>query len=753
MIHHERVTPPSHIYPADEWNMIEKQYTPQFLEMTETIFSTGNGYLGMRGCFEDGVPVMQDGTFINGYYESWPIVYGEEAFGFATTGQTIVNVTDSRIIKLYVDDEAFYLPRAILLNYDRRLNMKEGTLDREILWETPAGKQVSIRSRRLVSFEHRHLAAISYEVTVLNANAPVVISSELITHQFGTSGGEDSDDPRKAKGFQHRVLNPRLNYAMDRRVVLCHETQNSKLTLVCGIEHEMKTECPQSYKSQFSDYSGQTVFSIDAQQGKPIELTKYMAYITSGTASPQEVCNRAERTLDRAKEYGFQKVLDGQKQYMDDFWQRSDIQIVGSEYARKTTTEIQQAVHFNLFHIIQAAGRAEGTGVAAKGLTGQAYEGQYFWDMEIYIMPFLIYTAPRIAKNLLFFRYNLLDKARERARQLSQKGAMFPWRTINGEEASAYYAAGTAQYHINADIMYALKKYVDVTGDEEFLHKYGAEVVNNNTYTNLMARENLRYASRTMESLRDKHPEVFNALVHKTGLDMSEVEKWKTAAEKMYIAYDKETGIYAQDDSFLEREEWDFENTPSDKYPLLLNFHPLVIYRHQVIKQADVVMAMFLLGNEFSLEEKKRNFDYYDPLTTGDSSLSSCIQSIIAAEIGYFDKAMEYSRYAALMDLADVGGNVKDGCHIASMGGTWMAVVYGWAGMRDYDGRLSFHPKVTKQMEKLRFPLTVRGQKLEVDITHEATTYLLREGEGLSIEHEGEEIRLLPGTPVSMPST
>jgi alpha,alpha-trehalose phosphorylase len=231
---------------------------------------------------------------------------------------------------------------------------------------------------------------------------------------------------------------------------------------------------------------------------------------------------------------------------------------------------------------------------------------------------------------------------------------------------------------------------------------------------------------------------------------MSEVEEWKNAAENMYIPYDKETGIYAQDDSFLEREVWDFENTPSDKYPLLLNFHPLVIYRHQVIKQADVVMAMFLLGNEFTLEEKKRNFDYYDPLTTGDSSLSSCIQSIIAAEIGYLDKAIEYSRYAALMDLADVGGNVKDGCHIASMGGTWMAIVYGWAGMRDYDGMLSFRPKVPKQMEKLRFPLTVRGQILDVDITHEAATYMLREGEGLSIEHNGEEVRLSRGVPVSM---
>jgi alpha,alpha-trehalose phosphorylase len=284
-----------------------------------------------------------------------------------------------------------------------------------------------------------------------------------------------------------------------------------------------------------------------------------------------------------------------------------------------------------------------------------------------------------------------------------------------------------------------------VTGPDEY-----NTVVNNNTFTNLMARENLRYAAETVESLRDKKPELFAVLVHKTGVEMSEVEAWKKAAENMYIPLDEKMGIHPQDDSFLDKKPWDFANTAVDKYPLLLHYHPLVIYRHAVLKQADVVLVMFLLGHEFSAEQKKRNFDYYDPLTTGDSSLSACIQSIVAFEVGYPEKGIEYARYAVLMDLADIAGNVRHGCHIASMGGTWMVFVYGSAGMRDYDGRLSFRPRPPKVLERIRFPLTVRGQVLEVDIQREATTYSLREGDSLVMWHEDEEIRLSRENPVAV---
>ena len=364
---------------------------------------------------------------------------------------------------------------------------------------------------------------------------------------------------------------------------------------------------------------------------------------------------------------------------------------------------------------------------------------------------------------------------------------MFPWRTISGEEASAYYAAGTAQYHINADIMYALRKYVQATGDERFLRECGAEmlvetarlwldlgfysdakggkfcingvtgpdeykaVVDNNAYTNLMARENLRYAARTVESLRVTEPDAYNALVHKTALESSEAEAWIRAAESMYVPYDEKLKIIPQDDNFLDKEPWDFRNTPRDHYPLLLFYHPLNIYRKQVIKQADVVLAMFLLGDQFSLEAKKRNFEFYDPLTTGDSSLSSCVEAIIAAQIGDIEKAIRYGMAALLMDLADVGGNVRDGCHIASMGGTWMALTYGFGGMRDDDGTLSFWPhRAPEDNAILRFPLTYRGQVLQVEIGLEKVQYALREGERLVIRHETEEIQLTREHPLAV---
>ena len=787
MLHHERLRPPSHDYPADEWNVIEKAFHPEFLAQLETMSALSNGYLGMRGCPEEGGPNAENSTFINGLYETRPIVYGEDAYGFAKTGQTICNVTDSKIIKLFVDDEAFWLPNAHLLKYDRRLNMKSGTLDREILWETSAGKQVSITSRRLVSFANKHVAAISYCVTLLNAQAFVVISSEMAVNE--PSARDNGGDPRLATAFPGRVLHPRTSYSKDRRIVLCHATQKSRFTLTCAIDNALESSCPHSYKVAHTTDFGQVAFTIDAQPGRPIELTKYIVYHTSQTASAEDLCGRAEWTLDRVVSQGFQQLLASQEQYMDEFWRRSDVRIkdVREDRIKRSTVEIQQAIRFNLFHILQASARAEDTGVPAKGLTGQAYEGHYFWDTEIYLLPFLIYTSPRIARNLLAFRYKMLPQARARAKELGHRGAMFPWRTIGGEEASAYYAAGTAQYHINADIMYALRKYVQATGDEAFLRDFGAEmlvetarlwlhlgfysdakggkfcingvtgpneynaVVNNNAYTNLMARENLRYATEVVDSLRATEPDAYKTLVQKTALEPSEAKAWICAAENMYVPYDEKLKIIPQDDNFLDKEPWDFRNTPADRYPLLLFYHPLNIYRKQVIKQADVILAMFLLGDIFSPETKKRNFDFYDPLTTGDSSLSSCVEAIIAAQIGDIDRAIRYGMAALLMDLADVGGNVKDGCHIASMGGTWMMLTYGFGGMRDDDGTLSFWPRRAPEDNAfLRFPLTYRGQLLEVEIGLDKVEYALREGERLVIRHETEELELTRENPFAV---
>jgi alpha,alpha-trehalose phosphorylase len=793
MIRHDPVLPPDFIYPIDDWRWVERRYTPEFMPQSETTFSTANGYLGMRGGFQEGRPSFLHGTFVNGFYETWPIPYGEKAFGFAKTGQTMVNVPDGKIIRLYVDDEPFTMDRANLLRYERALDMKRGVYERETLWETPAGKQVLIRSTRMVSFTQRHVAAMRYEVTVLNAKAPVVVVSEMVNHAaiIDTTKAESAgglgvaapvaEDPRLAKSFKEQVLVHERTDVTGLRILMGFHARSSRMSLGCGMDHVVESENTYTSSSACPEHCGQVVFSVDAEPGKPFRLYKYLAYHTSHSEQPVEMRARAGRTLDRAVRHGYAALEADQRTFMDDFWRRSDIEVAGPS----APPRLQQCLRWNLFQLLQATGRVENAGVPAKGLTGQAYEGHYFWDMEIYVMPFLIYTAPRTARNLLIFRHGMLEQARQRARDLNQRGALFPWRTISGEEASAYYAAGTAQYHINAAIAFAMKKYVDVTDDQEFLREYGAEVlvetarlwydlgffsdreggrfcihsvtgpdeystvVNNNTYTNLMARENLWYAAGVIDGLRERDPAAYAAVAHRTRLNPEEAAEWRRAADHMYVPYDERTKMNPQDDSFLEREVWDIKNTPKDKFPLLLHFHPLVIYRYQVIKQADIVLAMFLLGNEFTAEQKKRNFDYYDPLTTGDSSLSACIQSIVAAEIGYDEVAQKYLRYAVLMDLADVGGNVRDGVHVASIGGTWMAIVYGLAGMRDYAGKLSFSPK--RFVQKLKFPLTFRGQRLEVDIDDGTVIYALRQGEGLTIKHKDEELKLTEGKPVTRP--
>jgi alpha,alpha-trehalose phosphorylase len=771
----ERKDLPPHIYPHEEWRLVEKAFAPAFVPQMETLFALSNGYLGIRGAFEERAPVYQADSFVNGFHETWPIVYGEEAYGFAKTGQTMLHLVDARLIRLFVDDEPLHLPTARLGEYERAVDFRTGTLDRDLVWETPAGKHVRVRSRRLVSLEHRHLAAISYEVTLLDAPAPVALSSEMAYTPPGQSGDWD---PRKTRSFEARPLVPAHHQAGGRRLLLAHRTPRSGMRVACGVDHVFETRSHWEERSECSEDAARLVFTVDGQPGETIHLVKYIAYHTSRSAPVEDLCARAERTLDRAREDGFAALEKSQRSFLDTFWRRADIEVQGY-------VAVQQVLRWNIFQLMQASARAEGAGIGARGQTGETYEGHYFWDTEIYVLPFLLYTEPRIALNLLRFRHSMLDKARERAREVGERGALFPWRTINGEEASAYYAAGTAQYHINADIAHAIRQYARVTADRQFLHGPGVEmlvetarmwrslgffserkggrfeihavtgpdeyttVVNNNTFTNLMARENLRYASEVVEALKKDDPDAYEHLAHKTKLETDEPGEWARAAERMHVPYDEELGINPQDDRFLRRERWDFEGTPPERYPLLLHFHPLVIYRHQVIKQADVVLAMFLLNDEFSLEEKRRNFEYYYPLTTGDSSLSACIQAIIAMEIGAREKAWRYLRHAAMVDLADLGGNVRDGVHIASIGGTWLAVVYGVMGFRDHADVPLFRPQAPAREIRVRLRLTFGPSLLEIQTSREGVRYELVEGEALRIRHHDEVLELKSGEPVT----
>ena len=792
MLKREIVRPPEHLFPADEWRIVESQWTPEFGARAETAFALANGYLGMRGTLDEGRPASAPGTFVNGFHETWPITHPEEAYGLARVGQTMVNVPDATVLQLFVDDEPLFLPTARLREYARILNMRNGTLSRELLWTTPAGTHVRVRSCRLVSLEHRHVAAVSYEVTV-DRRSPVAVTSRIINHgDLQARDGRavaDTVDPRLGRRFDHRVLESRFAEGADGRFLLGYRTANSGMTVAVGVDHVLDVPSPHERSTSVHPDASELVVTAAAEPDVPLRIVKYVTYQTSRAVPAEELGDRCRRTIDRVQPEGFDTLLATQRANLDRFWDRADVVV---EDRRGAPVRVQQAIRWNVFQLAQASWRAEGSGIPAKGLTGAAYDGHYFWDTEAYVLPFLAYTQPRTARNLLRFRHSMLPKARERAATLGQRGATFPWRTINGDEASAYYQAGTAQYHLNADIAYAIKRYVDVRGDDGFLLEVGAEllvetarmwedlgfygedgrfhihgvtgpdeyttVVNDNAFTNLMARLNLRYAASAVRRLTALEPAAAAALRARLRLDPAEVDAWELAADRMHVPYDQVRRVTPQDDTFLEREVWDLEATPPDKFPLMLHFHPLSIYRHQVLKQADVVMAMFMLGNEFDLEDKRRNFEYYDRLTTGDSSLSASVQSIVAAEIGDEEAACRYFDFALLMDLADVAGNGSDGVHIASAAGAWMAIVFGFGGVRDYDGRLTIDPRLPRRWNALSFSLRFRGRQLRVRLTHDGERYLLAEGDPLEVRIRGERYTLVRGaalelSPVSTAST
>lgn len=467
-----RCPPPREFFSTDPWVVgavrFDADLADQFVGQAETMFALSNGYLGIRGMMEEGTPVKEPGVFLNGFYEHRPISYGEGAYGFPKVGQSMLNCPDGTVLKLFIDDELFVLPKAELLSFERLLDLRVGTLTRHVRWVTPSGKRMRLRAVRFVSLAHRHLAAIDYELFAEDMRAEIVISSELANRQ---PLRVEAADPRLAEGLVGPVLHPMGTRRNGLRAILSYRTQSSGLTLGCGMDHVLATEGRIAADNTCNDDFAAVVIKAAIEPGQPIRFQKYLSYHYSEDPDAEQARSQTAWTLDRAVEAGFSQILERQRADVSRFWSRSEVAVEGAD------PRTQQVIRWNLFQLLQASERAEGHGIGARGLTGQTYEGHYFWDTEIYVLPFLIYTNPRVARVLLKHRYDMLDKARARATELGHRGATFPWRTINGEEASAYYAAGTAQYHINADISYALRKYVEVSGDDEFLRRYGAEML------------------------------------------------------------------------------------------------------------------------------------------------------------------------------------------------------------------------------------------------------------------------------------
>jgi alpha,alpha-trehalose phosphorylase len=744
----------------EEWIIAEPGYDIHQIEKYETLFALGNGNLGLRGDFEEKAPAFHRGTYINGFFEKEPIAYGETAYGYAENHETILNLPDAKIITISVGGEEFLLDRAQLQSYERYLDLRNGVLFRSVRAMLSNRALIELRSTRLVSLERESIGAIRYEARVIatpdGKPVPVRLESRLEGVATNREGGSD---PRVGSKITRAAYSITRLERYESEAGLLIATNNSGLIATAQVRHAFHG--PKAMALSASAGASATVQRWEGTMapGERIVLIKYMAYRMARAGEEDALWTSAHEELLGASRDGFEELQREQREFLADFWNCADVIL-------ESGSNVQQALRFNLFHVLQSSGRNGKTSIAAKGLTGEGYEGHYFWDTEIYVCPFFTYTNPEFARMLLEYRYSLLEKARLRAKVMAEKGALFPWRTIDGEETSAYYPAGTAQYHIDADIAYAMEKYCGATGDAEFLYGPAAEVavetarlweslghygddgrfridevtgpdeytalVNNNAYTNLMARNNLRFAARVLRAMREARQDSFESLRRKTALEDGEIEEWQKAADSMYVPYDPKTGIYAQDDSFMRKEVWPFSETPPDKYPLLLHFHPLVIYRHQVLKQPDLVLAQFLLSEQFTLAEKKRNFKFYEPLTTGDSSLSHCVQSIMASETGHGEAALDYFMKTVRMDLDNRHGNSRDGIHTAAMAGSWLSVVYGFAGFRDRTADesgagYSFNPRLPAGWRRLAFKVRFGSERLCIDIGMKEVRYSLED--------------------------
>ena len=751
-------------FAVDPWAVRETTLALDVLGQTESVFALANGHIGLRGNLDEGEPHSLPGTYLNGFYELRPLPYAEAGYGYPESGQTVVDVTNGKILRLLVDDEPFDVRYGQLRAHERELDLRAGVLRRKVDWVSPAGQAVRISSVRLVSFVQRGIAAVRYVVEPLEAGARVVVQSELVANEpLPVSEG----DPRAAAALSAPLQAESWGHG-ETSALLSHVTRASGLRVTAGMDHVVAGPDGAGLGAEASADLARVTVNANLLVGQRLEIVKFLAYGWSGARSLPAVRGQVAAALAEARHTGWEGLVAGQADYLEEFWAGADVELDGDP-------EIQQAVRFGLFHVLQAGARAEGRAIPAKGLTGPGYDGHAFWDTESFVLPVLTYTRPTAARDALRWRHTTMGAAQARARELGLAGAAFPWRTIAGEECSGYWPAGTAAFHVGADVADAVERYHNATGDEEFERECGlgllvetarlwrslghydphggfridgvtgpdeySAVADNNVYTNLMAQRNLRAAATSAE----RHPRLNPVL----GVDEEEIASWRRAAEAVVVPYDEELGVHPQSEDFTQYEEWDFAATPPTAYPLLLHVPYFNLYRKQVVKQADLVLALHARGDVFTDEEKARNFAYYEARTVRDSSLSACTQAVVAAEVGHLELAYDYLGAAALMDLHDLAHNTRDGVHMASLAGGWIGLVAGFGGMRDHDGELAFRPRLPPALTRLSFALRARGRCLRVEVLPEAATYCLAVGAELSVTHYGERVELTADRPTT----
>ena len=725
------------VFSTDPWSLTERTLRLDLLGQTESLFALSNGHIGLRGNLDEGEPHVTPGSYLNGFFELLPMPYAEAGYGYPGA-RAIADQRDRRqALATACRRRAVRCPLRHIAAARADVGPAGRTLRREVEWVSPAGQAVRVSSTRIVSLVQRSIAAVRYEVEPIGDPARIVVQSSLVANE---EVPERRDDPRAAAALRAPIESEYHRHnGLD--VSLGHRTHTSGLRMAAGLDHVFECSEGTATESMSEPNLARVGFSTELVPGQSLTVIKLLAYGWSSTRSMPALRDQVDAALSAAMRTGWDGLLAEQRAYLDDLWGRFDVEIDGDP-------ALQQAVRFAIFQLVQASARAENRALPAKGLTGRGYDGHTFWDQEMYVLPVLTYSLPEAARDVLEWRHATLPQAKARARELRLAGAAFPWRTIRGEECSGYWPAGTAAFHINAGIADAVRRYVAATDDTEFEAGVGLELlvetarlwqslghhdaegcfridgvtgpdeytalVSNNVYTNLMAARNFRSAADATA----RHQERAAAL----GVDGAEAAAWRTAADAMVIPFDEELGVTAQSEGFTRYRHWDFENTKDDEYPLLLHFPYYQLYSSQVIKQADLVFALYACGDSFDIERKRRDFEYYERITVRDSSLSAAIQAIVAAEVGHVRLAYDYFRESALVDLQDLDDNTDDGLHLAALAGTIQAVVAGFGGARHYDGVLAFAPRLPEPLSRVALslarsrPADVRGDRSGVDL-------------------------------------
>ena len=763
-------------YPANDYYLYEKSFHLGELNHIESMFALGNGYLGIRGTYEEEDVTTEGqeipGMYINGVYATEDFIHPWFYKGYPKNEQFTVNLTDWRLVSVFIDGEKVCFSKGKMLEHQRMLNMKAGRLERSFIWESSSGKQISVRTYRIVSMKHTHTAAMCYCITPLNFDGMIEIRSEV---RFVNT--------TKGKGFTEKTGVGSINHIQ--YVTLSIPSTDIQIAMaytheICFSKVGSDEPCFESRWTEniWTDNSHIYKIFINAEKNQAISLQKYVAFYSTND-NVNNIIESAAAAVRSCHQSGFDTFMQEQEGFWHKHWEIGDIKINGN-------ANDDLAVRFNLFHVRQQIPTEGALSIGATGITGPQYSGKVFWDTEIYVMPYINYIDPALTKEMLMYRYRILDHAKNRAKEMDGKGALFAWASIDGNETSTCIEASTAEYHLQSDIAYAINRYYRSTNDKHFLYHYGAEIlfetaafmyhlgayipendnhfcingvcgpdeyagtVNNNFYTNMMLRFHFNFAIEVYEMMKQERPDLLQKLKSKIRITEQDIRNWRHASDTMYPCYNERLGIFEQDASFLTKNPVDVSKLPQHVSLLGSETHLLNVWRMQLIKQADVILLLFLLGKDYTPEQKKANYDFYEPKTNHGSSLSPAVHSIIANEIGYKKDAYAYFRSSAYMDLCDFKHNTAGGLHMACLGGVWMTVANGYLGMRDYDDKLIFHPVIPDEWDSYLIHIVYRGSVLRIEVNHQQTIFILKKGPSVAFECYGKHFCLKDALTIPM---